>query len=74
MAPSFLISALSGGEWSASHPRSYIPEERALVHTGWAPQPVWTPCLCKETWKSCPTPAMPKLHAMSLNMADNIVS
>jgi hypothetical protein len=30
IAPPFLISALDGGEWSASRPCRFIPGERAL--------------------------------------------
>jgi hypothetical protein len=29
MAPSFLSSALNGGEWSGSRPGCFIPEETA---------------------------------------------
>jgi len=42
----FLISALDGGEWSASSPASLPPEKGSPVPIGqeavWAPVPVWT--------------------------------
>jgi hypothetical protein len=34
-APSFITSTLVGGEWSASSPRHFNPEQRALG-THWA--------------------------------------
>jgi hypothetical protein len=34
MVPPFLASALDGGEWSASRPGSFIPEER-VPSTHW---------------------------------------
>jgi hypothetical protein len=44
---SFTISALDGGEWSASRPdRALVPEKGPPVpigqEAGWAPEPVWT--------------------------------
>jgi hypothetical protein len=44
---SFLISALDGGEWSASRPgRALRPGKGPSVpirqEAGWAPEPVWT--------------------------------
>jgi hypothetical protein len=45
-APTFLTSALDGGEWSASRAGSFILEERAPVpigyEAGWFPEPIWT--------------------------------
>jgi hypothetical protein len=39
-------SALVGGEWSASRPRRFTPEEKARgtigQEAGWALEPVWT--------------------------------
>jgi hypothetical protein len=44
---SFLISALEGGEWSASRrgralPPGKEPPVPTVQESGWAPQPVWT--------------------------------
>jgi hypothetical protein len=42
----FLTSTLEGGEWRASHPGRFTPEERTSVpvgeEAGWAPEPVWS--------------------------------
>jgi hypothetical protein len=44
--PPFLISALDGSEWSASHPGSFTPWEQPPAPTGkedrWTRKPVWT--------------------------------
>jgi hypothetical protein len=46
VAPSFLTSALNGGEWSASLPGRFIPgkEPLVLIEKGavCAPEPVWS--------------------------------
>jgi hypothetical protein len=44
---SFLISALEGGEWSASRPGRALPPGKeppvpTVQEVGWAPEPVWT--------------------------------
>jgi hypothetical protein len=58
---SFSISALDGGEWSASRPvRALLPGKRPTIpivqEAGWAPEPVWTQrleeksfCLCRRS-------------------------
>jgi hypothetical protein len=42
----FSTSALSGSEWSASHPCHFTPGKKPPVpiveETGWTPEPVWT--------------------------------
>jgi hypothetical protein len=55
---SFTMSALDGGEWSASRPgRALVPGKEPpipfVLEAGWAPEPVWTQargkilCLCR---------------------------
>jgi hypothetical protein len=48
IGPHFLDLGSSWGEWSASHPGRYNPEERGPVaisyEVGWTPEPVWTTC------------------------------
>jgi hypothetical protein len=56
---SFSISLLDGGEWSASRPvrglgQDEVPPVPVVQEAGWAPQPVWTQrleknssCLCR---------------------------
>jgi hypothetical protein len=44
---SFLISALDGGEWSASRRSHALPPGKeppvpTVEEAGWAPEPVWT--------------------------------
>jgi hypothetical protein len=44
---SYLISALDGGEWSASRPGRAVPPGKGppvpiVQEAGWAPEPVWT--------------------------------
>jgi hypothetical protein len=45
IAPSFLTSALDGGEWSASRPSPFTPGKRSPVtiesEAVWAPEQVW---------------------------------
>jgi hypothetical protein len=55
---SFTISALDGGEWSASRPgRAFPPVKGAPVpivqEAGWAPEPVWT----QRSEENSPAPA-----------------
>jgi hypothetical protein len=44
--PSFLTSALDGGEWSASCLGRFTPGEiiPGTYEAGWVPEPVWTLC------------------------------
>ena len=46
VAPLILLSAVEGGEQSASHSSHFMIGEEAPVpiqqEAGWAPQPVWT--------------------------------
>jgi hypothetical protein len=51
---SFLTSALEGGEWSASRPGRTLPPGKEppvpiVQEAGWAPEPVWTQRLGKES-------------------------
>jgi hypothetical protein len=38
---SFLITALDGGEWSASRPGRTLPPVPIVQEAGWTPEPVW---------------------------------
>jgi hypothetical protein len=49
---SFLISALDGGEWSASRPGRALPPVPIVQEAGWASEPVWTQRLQEKSFTS----------------------
>jgi hypothetical protein len=54
---SFTISALDGGEWSASHhgralPLGHDPPVPIVQEAGWTPEPVWTQSLEEKSFAS----------------------
>jgi hypothetical protein len=55
---SFSISALDGGEWSASPPGRALPPGKGppvpiVQEAGWAPEPVWTQILEEKSFRLC---------------------
>jgi hypothetical protein len=80
---SFSITALDGGEWSASRPgRALAPRKGPTVPTvqeaGWAPEPVWTQrleeksfCLCRRSNLDRPVvQPVARQHSTSSNLKD----
>jgi hypothetical protein len=74
---SFTISAVDGGEWSATRPGRALPPGKGppvpIVHeAGWASEPVWTQRLQEKSFGLCrgSNPDRPAVQSVARHYTD----